>query len=874
MATNLTGDFDVVAQFAIPAVNRILAAMHRIERFPHSLAMRVDDTSPPDHGLPHFSVIGVLDVFGDPVSDHSHIGNPVPVNIGDFNIGSSTGAVASALGAIANPGMMDALLEALQPSHLKGRAQVQVFPPTIEVTDASGNKLTVRMEIIARYLPDPGTPQVAQFIRGELRITTSVSQVVAQDRRVISIDVKASSAVITFTPLWSSSPISAQDLAGITLLIRNALRTGFLPSNAAMPTEVGHIQFKTVSGGHPAVAVLIDMEGDAGNPASASQSFLVGSDGFAFGIGADYIQRAFQPTLTKILEKQVDPVKFDIDGYVHTWHITYIVTLNSATLELQNGKMVLVIKGHAHTGTSWLPDFNFTLKQDIMIAVSGPDAELSFGAISFDTSSTIVDLFKSRATANIARIRDAALAESGAQATVSNMLSAEKNLGNFLRSLLTPAKATPPVQPLDFSLSYSSAEIRTTGIILHGIVGVPAWPPPRVEYEVITPTPGIGIPPLPTDTVDSGPDYSALKSWIPGGTIRRFEWHRGSSPAYVDENKFVFLHQPPPLTTGTVAARSIGGYAPFCLTIEGTRLSSSGPVTTESVGATVCGYRSFPLFDDIAIDGATVALARSGSGGLVDIIGHAAPMSASAKAPASNLIVHFAGERSEESIDHLTDALQASGRDDAPTAIIVVASAGQLARLQFNEGVAYSDDDERWRKRYGVEAGNSATLVIDPAGKIAWRKDGGVGTEELASALRKVLVKTAPAKATMLTSNARVGQPAPNFLFDYAQGHQLTLHKIAGRPVTVVFFRGASAPSIEAVREAAGRSAHTVLAVTDGDKLKEREFGRAIVVHDRGGRISAAYGITMWPTIIEIDESGIVRHIAYGRATTGEKTRA
>jgi hypothetical protein len=26
---NLTGDFDVIAQFAVPAVNRILAAMHR-----------------------------------------------------------------------------------------------------------------------------------------------------------------------------------------------------------------------------------------------------------------------------------------------------------------------------------------------------------------------------------------------------------------------------------------------------------------------------------------------------------------------------------------------------------------------------------------------------------------------------------------------------------------------------------------------------------------------------------------------------------------------------------------------------------------------------------------------------------------------------
>ncbi|MDQ3242230.1 MAG: hypothetical protein M3Q09_00655 [Gemmatimonadota bacterium] len=46
MANDLTGDFDVVAQFAIPAVDRVLAAMHRIERFPHSIALRVDDNPP------------------------------------------------------------------------------------------------------------------------------------------------------------------------------------------------------------------------------------------------------------------------------------------------------------------------------------------------------------------------------------------------------------------------------------------------------------------------------------------------------------------------------------------------------------------------------------------------------------------------------------------------------------------------------------------------------------------------------------------------------------------------------------------------------------------------------------------------------------
>src|SRR4051794_21528857 len=43
MANDLTGDFDVVAEFSIPAANRVLAAMHRGRRVPHSWTLRVDD---------------------------------------------------------------------------------------------------------------------------------------------------------------------------------------------------------------------------------------------------------------------------------------------------------------------------------------------------------------------------------------------------------------------------------------------------------------------------------------------------------------------------------------------------------------------------------------------------------------------------------------------------------------------------------------------------------------------------------------------------------------------------------------------------------------------------------------------------------------
>jgi peroxiredoxin len=570
----------------------------------------------------------------------------------------------------------------------------------------------------------------------------------------------------------------------------------------------------------------------------------------------------------------VPDIKFDIDSYVHTWHITYVVTLNSAALDLENGKMVLVIKGHAHTGTSWLPDFNFTLKQDITIAVSGSNADLVFGHLSFDTSSTIVDIFKSRATAAIERIRDRAIAQSGAQATVRKMLSAEQNLGGFLRSLLTPARATPPVQPLEFSLEYSSAEIRAGGIVLHGSVGVPAWPPPRVEYEVITAAGGIDVHPLPETEANSGPDYSALKSWIPGGTIQQFRWHAPGSPGYTDHNRFVYLHESPPVSAGAAIARSIGGYTPLCLTIEGTRLTAAGSVATESVAATICGFRSFPVLTESALDGLTISLARGSRDGSVEIVGHASAASSSAGNPAPNLIVHFADERSASGIRGLVEALNESGRTDAATAILVVADSTTMPRLKFVDGIAYTEDAEKWRHRYDAPGSGAFTVIVDPSGKPRWRKEGPVEKRELAATLKKVLARGSAARAKMATASARVGQPAPNFVFEHAKGQQLTLRKLAGRAVTVVFFRRSSAPSVEAVRDAVQDGDRIVLAVTDEDPQKTELPRDAIVVRDRDRRIASAYGVTIWPAIFSIDGSGIVRHIAYGRTSEGEKSRA
>jgi peroxiredoxin len=465
------------------------------------------------------------------------------------------------------------------------------------------------------------------------------------------------------------------------------------------------------------------------------------------------------------------------------------------------------------------------------------------------------------------------------------MLSAEQNLGGFLRSLLTPARPTTPVPPLQFSLGYTSAEIRQTGIILHGNVSVPVWPPPRVEYEPITATSGTGPGHAPPDAaVDEGPDYSALKTWIPGGSIDRYEWHRQGQSGYTDPNRFVLLHQGPTSTMAMGgAAQPVSGYAPLCLTVHGTRLSPAGAVTNQQVVWTVCGYRSWPIGGDLAISDAVLApmmaLTRSGPGGRVEVVGHAAAMRSSPMQSAPNVIVHFADERSSQSIAEIPQALRESGRTDAGTAVLIVAKASQLPSLPFSDDLTYAEDDGAWRRRLGVASG-SATVVVSPDGKIVWRSDKPLDMRELPSVLGKVLAKASPSKATMLTLNARVGQRAPNFLFEHAPGQQLTLRKLGGRSAVVVFFRNALEPSVDAVREAiaaAGRKGSNdpvVFAVSNDGASRKNDLTPAIVVDDRDGKIAAAYGVTMWPTTVTIDDSGIVRNIAYGHLTRGETPRA
>ena len=871
MANDLTGDFDVVAQFTAGAANRILAAMHRSERFPHSLTLRVQDVAP--RGPFHPSVLGSVDIVGEATV------NPrlVPL-VPELPSGTTIVGGRAALDAVINVDLAGVQLEPVVPSNLRGLAQLQVSPPTMELSDVSGDRVTVRMDLMARYSPEPGSPQVAEFLRGRLQVGAPISQLGSQTANVIDINFRSPSVTVNFTPLWSSRPLAPEDVAGITLLVRNALRTSFLPSNTVVPPLIKHLQFKAFATPAPAIAVLLKLEDPTpGTRGTVNRVFVGAANDFAYAAGVDFLRAKFHDTLNQIKSAPISNIP--------VLHTHYSVELTDARLELQPNRMQLVFRGQARTPSRWLPNFGFTVRQPLSLAVNGATAELVVHGMSLELSNGIADRiaspFKGGAISRIQAMRDQALADSGVRESVRDMLDANNNLGKFLNSLFTAPRQTSTTPTETVALAYTHVEIRTAGIVLHGTLGVQHWPPPHVEFEEIPAGQDSPLGP----TVFDGPTYSALRTWIPGGTILHYEWHRLGQQRYIDQNRFVLLPQGPVVSDG-MAMRVLPGFNAFCLTVSGTRVTASGPVALQPVGKTYCVYQSFPL----PVGGLTgelepaIALSERDEQGRVRVVGHTVARRASSRSPAPNLVIHFsagsadrAGGANAERLELLLPVLEDLARSGTATAVVAVMSTEQLAAARYIDGVTYTDDrDGAWRARYGGVTGNrEATILVLPDGNVAWRHEGDIDPASVIEAVRRL---AAPAKRAGLIAArpaVRIGHPPPNLLFEHAPGHMLTLRKLSGRPATVVFWKSGSQPSIETVRDlqsrAGGEPQQVTIAINSGDsedlarKTAAENGFTSLLVMDAQGAITKAYGVSVWPTVFDVDGLGIVRGVRYGR---------
>jgi hypothetical protein len=843
-------------------------------------------------------VVEALDGFGDPVVNHTQIGNPNAFP----GPAVASDPVRAGLGGVVNPDLAGAVEGTITPSHIVGVAQLQLFPPTLEVPDASGSKISVRINLMSRFLPDSNTAPLAEFMRGDLQIVADVTQVASQTANVIDIDFKADDAFIAFTPSFASQELSPEELAGINLCIRNAMKTSTLPSSASLPPNVSHLQFKTLFAPQNAVVFLLNLGGEPGNPASMNDVFLASGDDFAIALSADYIKAAFQPTIDSILSQPSFNITIPVDVLFSTYHVVYAITLQSVGVDVQSN-IVLTVKGRANqTSNKWYApqSFNFTAQLSFSIQAHGATADLIAGDVSLDTSSWVVNLFRSSATSGIRQVRDQALIQSGAYAAVRDMFDGNKVLGNFLNSLLTPSRPIPVLRSQEFQLAYASVAIQPDGIVLHGSIAVfssgwvavsgmssnaaiptASWPPPHVEFEQVPATAG-GHVGAPGNVVLKTPDYSALKSWIPGSTIENYEWSTEGQPQpfMTDPNKFVLLGSSPGNAVAMVSDAAVSAYAPLCLTVTGSRIAASGPAVAQLISSTVCGYTSVsvipgglpvPAGDAIPM----LALAHAGENGGIQITGHAAAQPDDSRRGTPNLIVHFADEKSAGRLDLLSQAFQESGRKDAAAAILAVLGPDQLLNARYAQRIIFADNSKgAWDQIFGIgNARPPLTLIVTPEGRTIWRNEGEFSSEVLAAALRKYLVKCGPGWMGIFRPNVRIGQPAPDFLFEYAPGRQLTLRKLVPRSTILVFWKAASQPSIVAVRDlqkAVSSQKSALLAINDGDtsalarKTAESNGFVAHLVTDPEREISTAYGVGLWPTIVSVDGVSSITGLRFG----------
>lgn len=862
MANPLTGDFDIVTEFSIHAANRVLAAMHRAERFPHTLTLRVDDT--PEGALSGHVVLQVLDKYGRAI-----VGSPAI---------QSQALAREFLRPVGGPDRLVndrprslSRIQDLEISGLHGWAHLQLSTPTLSLPDAAGTQATIHISMMAKFVPDdPNASQIPQFLRGGIRITVGVDKVLSQVGLEMGVGLQPNNVKVDFDPIWASSSPSGQPVVLgdpqkrlIKIAIRNAILTGFQPYNVVLPESAGTLQVRALPGG-PAVALMLGITNWEGDPATVTNIFLGPADDFALAASADFIDASFND-----FKEQIKAIKII---YRSTW-ADYEATIGTVTVELQNGHILVTGYGHAHTESNF-SDFDFTVRQALGLelvdangTMAGPVCTAQptiVGDVSLDPyggfEADIFNEFKGDALNILRKERDKRI--DLLKPTVRAMFDANVNIGGFLARLMEGStKPKPGAPPAGAAiLSYHAVDITPSGVLLHGSLGVPEWPGIHVEFAA-------------TES-----EYTALNSWIPGGTVQDYTWApQWENPLAANANTFVYRR-----TAADSGKR-------MCVTVAGTRIPASGPVPNPlpRISAQSCGWLQLPLaggFEKIGDPFPLVAVVTGvTTGGKPKVVGHASPWMPRGSG-GINLIVHFPEERSPADLDVLRRALVESGRNDAEAAILIVTDPDLFESGRIR-GVIFTDDpDQAWQRLMKAKR-RPSTFLMTSTGAVVWSQYGEPSFRRLADALRTYLLPSSKAVPQVLESGVQVGQPPPNFVFEPAPGRELLLRKLIGQPVTLVFWKSSSEPclamlrQLESLMDKSRRRRHAVLAISDGEEPElateagARHAPSAIVVPDPKRQISMAYGVNIWPTTVFIDAFGLVSEIQYGVFSPQEPRR-
>jgi peroxiredoxin len=874
MSNALTGDADAVAEVSLAAINRIVASVHARGRSAKALSEKV---APAKGSLSLLHSMRIrIGIIPKPPKKIGSGGGPSTGGTTPFTVDSSEAATGDWSGAA--------------PLLVSGIAELQISTPTVTLAGGSASDVTIDCQIAARFSPGPESAPFPEFVHGRIQVAFPVKQTVWEDTTFLDLNVAAHDMTLAFAP-DPDAKLTDDEKKLITRQIRSFLTKRFEPSNVKLEKGIDTLRFKKLlgAGGTQAVALLVNLSKPT-LPEAALDTvhtiFLESGDDFAVAISQEYVQSKLDPSIALLRKFHTS---FKIKAGI-TW-ATYSVFISDVIVEWRPGEIVLAITGRATTGALLFPNYTFAIRQALVLALDTVSQIVSIVPSGEPSIEGLPDKAEAKTRASVVKERDGALV--GVQKTISTAMNAV-SLDGVLKPFDDSARSR-----------YTSVGILPAGVILRGKVELKTRPSVHVEFS---PTP-------------DGAGYTALESWIPGGTVQKYEWS-WTTPVWLEGTKKKVLADVELHTVITprfvFAERLPADASPVCLKVRGTQVSSTGdgaaPVVPVALAFGSCSVGHSPLLPPlpkpiwkfpIAVvewvpgpDDAPHPVIHGPDDPPLPVIGPRGRIVAHVDAvgvpmaPAGariNPIVHFADAQSVANLALLNDALLASAKKNAPVSAIVVLPPGLLeqdVRLLMetvgpvHQGVSLTyalteDYEGTWARAFDVQRA-PATFLLDQLGSVAWQHEGRLDARSLTAAFDQHLVGGVRTIWQPQRLTVAAGEPAPDFLFDYGQDQQMPLRRLHGREVLLSFWTSWSAPSLAELHHLQELRHHTdgpgplILAINDGEEpQRAAEILGAqgltlTLVFDPHRRISQRYGVNCWPTTVSITPEGLVRSVQFG----------
>jgi peroxiredoxin len=871
MANNLTGDFEAVLLVRLQQINGILATLHqnRAEKvnpndpnspsitpnLPHSVTLRVGEA--PAWFDPEASQFaGWLSVAGRGLRDapREHFLQRTPRGLRDRFTAAWDVFDAGPFGP-----------QPLPTDKAVGRVDFQMSSPTISLPPGSVSQVVVHSFVRGRYVGDPAAGRLPAPIHGEVTALYNARVVPpANGRVVVRIQVTPDDNQIRFIP--EPGTITREQAATLVAHVARALRTDFVVSDIEVGNS-GFSEFKPLGSG-PTEALTLPMQLSAaptpGNIASVTNHFL-GANDFAIGISREYVQQ-FLDALIEGIKLQVSQFSFRVSGPLGS--ATYRPVVSTLSIDWTPGAFEVRARIDLKGDEWWALDAFVSFVQGIALTFNS--ATQSVDVITTGEPSVDETWFidHDEAVRAVRGAFDRSLRAAGPPIT-QTLKGALDRLAAALRSFDRSSSAR-----------YNSLEQTVDGLILRGEIGT------RDRFSGV----------VQHDMIEGGAFFSAVRSWICGGRILRFDWSwvartsifpwQNQSQGLTIEHEFVC---PRPQHIG------VNDVASVCLQIHGTQIQEDGRVETISIGD-VCRNTSHEPWLVLPSGWLDIHIPEWLPNPppdflLDDVIGAHIDVVAEPRDPTfitANTIVHVVGPNMNRPLTVLADALSQSHRRDLHHRVVLVLPRGSFNvrahELEERLGQAGSDFGGQllvtedftggWTEALAPTQAAS-TYLVDGLGRFVWEREGGLDPRALAKALDDFAIDAPPPTLAPLRLRAESGAPALDHVFTDIDGNQFSLSHLRGRPVLMVFWRSWSAPSMNELRRMKRvteqrQAAPFVVAINGGEPVERIRETRArnelnfALINDPGRVIAADYGVRAWPTTIAVGEDGTIQQVQFG----------